>query len=198
MNHLKFITLGPSGSNHEHVTSRYIAFHGLHGRAALELVADFEQGAAAVLDGSADFMVQCAVHPATTATVAKFRLGLFVIDTFISPSQDLAIVQRRDVARPAALAAMRPTLDYIDPGEWERVELVATVAEVTRGLVEGRFGAGLAYASVAATHPGCVRTVQFLGTVDDAWIVYGRERASAARLLAWPESPAAALYRRGA
>jgi len=198
MNHLKFITLGPSGSNHDHVTTRYLAFHGLHDRATLEFVADFEQGAAAVLDGRADFLVQCAVHPATSATVAKFRHGLFVIDTFISASQDLAIVQRRDVERPAALAAMRPTLDYIDPGQWERVELVATVAEVTRGLIDGSYEAGLAYASVAATHPQCVRTVRFLGTVDDAWIVYGRERVSAAHLVAWPESPAATLYRRGA
>ena len=195
---MNFITLGPAGSNHEYVTRHYLDFLGLGGRTAVELATDFEQGAQAVLQGRADFMVQCAVHPATMATVAKFLAGLYVVDTFISPSQDLAIIQRRDARQPRSLAVMRPTLDYTDASQWDEVVLVDTVAEVTQGLIDGRYGAGLAYASAVERHPGLLRMVEFIGTVDDAWIVYGRTRVSASRLLAWPDSPAAALYRRTA
>ena len=66
---MKFITLAPAGSNLEYVTRRYLDFHGIGERASIELVQDFEQGAEAILERRADFMVQCAVHPATMATV---------------------------------------------------------------------------------------------------------------------------------
>jgi hypothetical protein len=193
---MKFITLGPSGSNHEFVARRYLDFHGLHDRATLHLAPDFEQGAAAVLQGDADFLLQCAVHPATASTMARWFDGLFAIDTFIAPSQDLAIVQRNDVERPRSLAVMAPTLDYIDASEWEQIEHVQTVAHVTQGLVDGRYAAGLAYASVVRAHPEHLRITRFIGTVDDAWIVYGRERATEGPLLAWHDSPAGSLYRR--
>ena len=195
---MKFITLGPSGSNHEFVAQRYLDFHGLNDRASLELVPDFEQGAAAVLSAHADFLIQCAVHPATVATVAKFFKGLFVIDTFISASQDLAILQRNDAVQPRTLAVMRPTLDYIDARRWERIKLVGTVAEVTSGLLSGKYAVGLGYAAAAQSHPEILHVTQFIGTVDDAWIVYGRARVSEGKLLAWRDSPAALLYRKAA
>jgi hypothetical protein len=193
---MKFITLGPSGSNHEHVASRYLEFHDIRERATLTLAADFEEGAKAVLDAQADFLVQCAVHPATMATVAKFFQGLYVIDTFLSPSQELAVIQRNDVAHAKTLAVMRPTLDYIDRGPWEHIELVETVAQVTRGLIDGRYDAGVGYAHAVAAHPERLRLVKFIGTVDDAWIVYGRDRVSGGRLMAWRDSPAGVMYRK--
>jgi len=195
---MKFVALGPAGSNHEYVTRRYLDFHGIRDRASIELIKDFEQGAEAVLEHRADFMVQCAVHPATMATVAKYLDGLYVVDTFISPSQDLAIIQRNDAQKPRTLAVMRPTLDYTDRTKWDDVEFVETVAEVSKGLVDGTYEVGLGYVSVAQKHPQLLHVVEFIGTVDDAWIVYGRTRVSENRLLAWRDSPAAALYRRTA
>jgi hypothetical protein len=191
---MKFITLGPSGSNHEYVTRNYLAFHGIDRKAGVELAVDFEQGARAVLAGEADFLVQCAVHPATMATVAKYLEGLYVVDTFISPSQDLAIIRRKAAARSGTLAVMAPTLDYTDASRWDRIEYVATVAEVSRGLVEGRYDAGLGFVSVANAHADQLVVEEFIGTVDDAWIVYGRTKISGGRLLAWPDSPAAAIF----
>ena len=95
--------------------------------------------ASAVLAGKADFLIQCAVHPATMATVAKYLEGLYVVDTFISPSQDLAIIQRKGAVQPGTLAVMKPTLDYTDASRWDKIEYVATVAEVSKGLVEGKY-----------------------------------------------------------
>lgn len=195
---MRFITLGPAGSNHEFVTRRYLDFHGLRERAALDLAANFDRCTEAVLHGHADYMVQCAVHPATVSTVAKFFAGLHLIDTFISPSQDLAVLERRDAGKPAALAVMAPTLPYIDRSRWQRVELVETVAEVTRGVIDGRYAAGLGYAAAADAHPERLRIAQFIGTVDDAWLVYGRTRLTGGRLSAWADGPAAQLYRQAA
>ncbi|SIR71191.1 hypothetical protein [Pseudacidovorax sp. RU35E] len=195
---MKFITLGPAGNNHELVTLRYLDFHGLRDRAALAFARDFSEGAAAVLSGTADFMVQCAVHPECSTTMARSFDGLYALDTFISPSRDLAILQRKDVAQPRTLAVMSPTLGYIDASRWEDVELVPTVSEVTTGLIEGRYAAGVGYASTAQDHPELLRVAQFIGTVDDVWIVYGRTRVTEGRLLAWPDSPASRLYREAA
>ncbi|MEO5738152.1 MAG: hypothetical protein ABIQ82_11900 [Variovorax sp.] len=192
---MRFITLGPSGSNHEFVLRRYLDLHGIREYAAVDLAVDFDQGAQAVLDRRSDFLVQCAVHPATSATVARFFDGLYVIDTFISPSQDLALIERRGAERPRSLAVMRPTLDYIDVNQWERIEFVDTVAEVTAGLADGTYAAGLCYAAIARQHPERLQVTQFIGTVDDAWIVYGRTRVSEGGVVAWRDSPAAACYR---
>ncbi|MBT2326552.1 hypothetical protein J7E62_30015 [Variovorax paradoxus] len=191
---MKFITLGPTGSNHEFVTGRYLDFHDLRERATIALAPDFERCTEAVLQGSADFMIQCAVHPAAMSTVAKYFEGLYVIDTFISASQDLAIIHRNDAEQPQSLAVMLPTLHYVDHSQWERIELVDTVAEVTRGLVEGKYSAGLGYASIVRTHPEVLHIAQFVGSVDDAWIVYGLARVSAGRMSAWRDSPAGLLY----
>lgn len=195
---MNFITLGPAGSNHEFVTLRYLDFHGLRDRATVTLATDFAQCADAVLKGTADFMIQCAVHPACTATMGRFFEGLFAVDTFISASQDLAILQRNDAIQPRSLAVMRPTLDYIDARQWERIKLVGTVAEVTSGLLSGKYAVGVGYAAAAQSHPEILHVTQFIGTVDDAWIVYGRARVSDGKLLAWRDSPAALLYRQAA
>lgn len=194
---MKFITLGPEESNHAFVARRYIDHHRLNGRASLELAADFDSCVAAVLQGRADYLVQCAVHPATMATVAKWFDGLYVIDTFISPSQDLAILRRHDAAKDAALVVMRPTLDYIDATKWDRIELADTVASVTAGLIDGRHEVGLGYAWAAQAHPELLGIDEFLGTVDDAWIVYGRTRLCTGNLIACQDSPASRLYRQG-
>ncbi|MET3515002.1 hypothetical protein ABIC63_002785 [Pseudacidovorax sp. 1753] len=192
---MKFITLGPAGNNHELVTLRYLDFHGLRERSVIEFVPDFSQGAAAVLSGSADFMIQCAVHPECPTTMAKSFSGLFAVDTFISPSRDLAILQRRDAAQPRTLAIMSPTLGYVDASRWEEVQLVPTVSEVTTGLINGTYAAGVGYASTAEDYPDLLRVTQFIGTVDDVWIVYGRNRVTQGQLLAWRDSPASGLFK---
>ena len=92
---LTFATSGPAGSNHEFVTERYLAFHGVEA-ANVVLIADFDDALRLLADGAADFVVQVAVHPAATDTVAKahFEHGIRVIDTFISPSRPLGVLTR--------------------------------------------------------------------------------------------------------
>jgi len=192
---ITFATLGPAGSNHHVVVERYIALHRLQGAAAVEFFRDFEEGAARVLDGRADFMLQCAVHPATVNTVAKYFKGLYIVDTFISPSRDLAIVCNKSVENPRTLAVMDPTRPYSDMSRWEKTVEVPSVMAVAEGLRSGKYEAGLTYASVAEEDPDRFAVDEFIGSVDDAWIVYGNMRVSGGSLLAWPDSPAARLFR---
>lgn len=191
---MKFIALGPTGSNHEYVTRRYLQTHGLTGRAEILLAKDFESAVQAIKNKEADFLIQCAVHPATCATVAEFLNGVYVIDTFISPSQDLGILKRKDVAAPQTLAVMQPTLDYTDATKWKNIEFVDTVRSVSKGLVSGQYELGLAYISTAQEHPELLEVIEFIGTVDDAWIVYGRERVNPQGYSVWTESPASRIY----
>ena len=53
-------------------------------------------------------------------------------------SRDLAIIQRRDVEHPRSLAVMRPTLDYIDAGEWEHIEEPRTYPRRATGQRPGQ------------------------------------------------------------
>jgi len=195
---IRFVTLGPAGSNHQFVAERYLAFHDLGRRASISFFTTFAEGAAAVLEGRADYMIQCAVHPATVATVAQYKNGLYVVDTFISRSRDLAIVRNRAATAPKTLALMDPTRDYTDVSRWEKTISEVTVVAVADGLREGKYEAGLTYVSVAADEPERFIVDEFIGSVDDAWVVYGRTRVSGGDLVAWPDSPAARLFRQEA
>lgn len=192
---LRLATLGPAGSNHELVAGRYLEFHGVSGRAQVFLHPDFAAAAQAVLSGEADFLLQCAVHPSTPDTVARYFNGLFVIDTFISPSRDLAVIRRNDRPAPKTVGAMAATTGYVDLSRWGTVQPTATVAAVAAGLYDGRFDAGLAFTSLVDEHPDIFCIEQPVDSVDDAWLVYGRTRVSQGKLLAWPDSPAARLLK---
>jgi hypothetical protein len=193
---LIFVTLGPDGTNHDLVTRRYLTFHGLHS-ASVALAFDFDAALALMAAGEADHMIQCAVHPALGRIVAEahFRHGISIIDTFISPSHPLAIIARQDVSVPSTLALHAATRDYVDLSEWPELIDAPATAEVATGLLEGRYEAGICALSLAREHPERFRVLQDLGTVDDAWVVFGGERTSDGGLLAWRESPAGRLYR---
>ncbi|MDP6708376.1 MAG: hypothetical protein QF893_18690 [Alphaproteobacteria bacterium] len=196
---LTFATLGPSGSNHELVTRAYLRFHGLDDE-EIVLVESFAKALALMAAGEVAHEIQVAVHPETTETVARahFRHGIHVIDTFISASHPLAILTRQEVARPRTLALQPATKEYADTSRWETFIPETSTATVAAGLLAGRYDSGLTWAHLADQHPGRFRIDEEIGTVDDPWIVYGREGTSGGKLLAWKESPAARLYRRGA
>jgi hypothetical protein len=190
---LRFLTLGPSGSNHEFVTARYIQHHGLEGRASMALVLSFDEAARMVIDGEADYIVQVAVHPSTADIVAKYRKQLFVIDAFVSASKDMAVVTRVDVDLPRTLALQPATRDYVNTDGLTLIPETST-ASVANGLLSGKYESGLTYSSLATENPTRFRIDEQIGTVDDPWIVYGRERLSDGQVVAWKESPAAQAF----
>lgn len=190
-----FATLGPEGSNHELVTQRYIAFHNLH-HASIRLFTDFDAAFQALFDGHVHHIVQVAVHPSVTSTVAKYRGKAFLIDAFIAPSKPMAVLTRATVDTPSTLGLQIATREYVDTSRWHTLIPEISIATVAQGLLAGKYDSGITSLDVMDVHPGVFRLDELIGVVDDAWLVYGRERTCWDTLLAWPESPAGALFRR--
>jgi hypothetical protein len=184
-----FATLGPAGTNHELVTHRFIAFHQLKS-ARIELVDDFAQAIAGLRRGDFDYVVQCAVHPDTPHTLgANFR-DVFAVDAFISPSKDLAIVTRNEVAQPKSIGLVSPATDkYVDLSRWTKKHAGPSIPVIFENLLKGRYDSALVYLDDAEQHPDRVRVDEVIGSPDDVWIVYGTKRLSGGGVLAWPDSP---------
>ncbi len=192
---LRFVTLGPEGTNHELVTKRYLTFHGLS--AEISLLGDFFDGLAMIAHGEADHLVQVAVHPDCAAVVARahFEHGIHILDTFISPSRELAILTRAEVETPRSLAFQPATSGYADLSRWPVHLPVSTIMRVTEGLLDGSFDSGLTDLGLAEAHPGRFRIDARIGTVDDPWLVFGKARVARDGIVAWRESPGAAVLR---
>ena len=92
-----------AGTNHELVTQRYIEFHRLN--AEIVLIEDLFEGLVMIDKGEAGHLVQVAVHPDCADVVARghCEYGIHIMDTFISPSRELAILTRREVEVPRFL-----------------------------------------------------------------------------------------------
>ncbi|NNL77498.1 MAG: hypothetical protein HKO68_14275 [Desulfobacterales bacterium] len=190
-----FCTLGPAGSNHELVTRRYIDFHAIED-ARIELVLDFSEAVKMILDHRIDHIVQAAVHPATAKTVAANKDRLFLIDAFIAPSKELAVLSRVEVDRPVSLGLHPATKNYVDHRRWEELVPEISIVTVAQGLLAGKYDSGITAVEFAEKHLDKLRVDERIGTVDDVWLVYGTERVCTGRILAWRDSPAAALFRK--
>jgi len=193
---LTFATLGPAGSNHQLVTRRYLDRHRLTA-AEIELVDEFSDAFERMAAGEIQHIVQAAVHPQATDCVARahFDYGIHVIDTFISPSRELAVLTRTEVDVPQTLALQPATQGYLDTGRWPTLVPEASIMTVAAGLIAGKYDSGVTARDVADAHPGRFRVDQVIGTVDDPWIVYGRQRVCRDGAVIWPDSPAARFYR---
>ncbi len=199
---LRFMTLGPEGGNHAFVLRRYLAAHGLRleERAIIGYVQDFHDGAGQVMAGEADFLLQCAVHPAAPEITGRYRNSLFVVDAFVSPSQPMALMRSTHPAAAEgganeAVGLQPATEHYVDLSRWPIRVFEPTVSKVGEGLLCGRYAAGIAFESLADDYPDRLQVVQPIGTVCDAWIVYGPRPVDRGQTLVWTSSPAAALFR---
>lgn len=192
---IRFLTLGPDGSNHALVTRRYLDFRRL-ATASVAYVDDFFVGLEMMAGGDADFMIQVAVHPDCTDVVAKahFDYGIHIIDTFISPSKDLAILTRVDVETPTQIALQPATKGYADLSAWSTLVPASSTSAVAEGLLNGAYESGITALEVFHRHPRKFRLEKVIGTVDDPWLVFGKKRVCDKGLVAWADSPGAQLF----
>lgn len=186
---ITFATFGPKGTNHELVTNEYIRFHGIE-NARVELVPSFHAATKGLLKGEYDFVVQCAVHPDTPETLGSHFREMFAVDSFISRSKELAVLTRKEVENPRSLGLLTPaTESYIDPRRWETLIPGASLPIIFDNLLNGAYDSALVYLEYANQYPDRVRVDQVLGSPDDVWIVYGRERTSEGKLQASKDAP---------
>ena len=181
---VRMATLGPAGTNHELVARRYLDFHGA-ATSGLRLVGAFREAVALLKSGEVDVVLQCAVHPDAPHTLgANFR-DIFAIDCFISDSRPLAILTRTDVAEPQSIGLVMPaTESYADLRRWKTKHPYTSIPLAFADLLAGRIDSALVYRDQADAHPGLLRVDEEIGSPDDVWIVYGRERALGGGLLA--------------
>ncbi len=190
-----FLTLGPAGTNHELVTRNYLAFRGL-AQATIRLIDDFFEGLVLMALGDADFMVQVAVHPdcADVVAAAHFQHRIYVVDTFISPSKPLGILTRIGVDTVRSIGVQPATTRYADLSRWSQQVPVPSIARIAEGLLNNEYDSGLTTLELAQQYPDRFRVDARIGTVDDPWIVLGKQRVCAEGLVAWPDSPVVAQF----
>jgi hypothetical protein len=136
---LTFSTLGQAGSNHHFVLRQYLAAHGIEEAARIVLFDDFHAGARALIAGEADYLLQCAVHPAAAEITGTYRTAMVVVDAFISPSRPMALVRAREAGEGAGIVGVQPaTKTYADLSAWPTV-----VHEPTVFAVQARLNRGL-------------------------------------------------------
>ncbi|CAN7768847.1 hypothetical protein LJR175_007399 [Variovorax sp. LjRoot175] len=193
---LIFSTLGREGSNHHFVLQQYLAAHGLSHTTHIVLFDDFHAGACALIAGKADYLLQCAVHPTAAEITGTYRTAMVVVDAFISPSRPMALVRAVGSGKGAGKVGVQPaTQSYADLSAWPTVVHEPTVLAVQASLAEGRYEAGIVFASFAEAHAERFEVIEPIGSICDAWIVYGREAVDEGRAVVWKDSPVARQYR---
>lgn len=174
---LRIATLGPASTNHALVAHRYMAFAGIKAY-ELHLVSHFADAVQAVLEGQADIILQCAVHPETPEILGSNFRRLFAIDSFITDSQELGIISRKDGDPRGKLGILLPANgSYTDVSRWRELVNVSSLPIIADKLLAGELDAGLTYTRYAAEHPDILQVEEVIGSPDDVWIVYGRARA---------------------
>jgi hypothetical protein len=192
---LTFGTLGPEGSNHDWVVKQYLAFHRLR-NAQIDLFTDFDDAFRAMFNGQIQHVIQVAVHPSVINTVAKYRGRAHLIDAFISPSQPMGVLTRSEIDAPRTLGLQMATRDYVDSSRWQTLIPEVSTVTVAEGLLAGRYDSGITLLRIADQYPDRFRVDEVIGSVDDAWLVYGLEPTCKGHIQAWRGSPAADLFSR--
>jgi hypothetical protein len=175
VSHPTFITLGPTGTCHENALLRYLELQGL-ADARIVLVEDLLGAIHLVRDEPDTFLVQCSAHTQVHLVTERHYREVFVIDTFIYPTKELALLVRRDVAQPRSLGIVAATRGYPDLTRWETLIDEPSKPVVAAHLLAGDYHAGLTHLHYAEEHPDVLRVQEVYGAVDTTWVVYGRRK----------------------
>ena len=170
-----FITLGPSGTCHEHALLRYLEFQGVED-ALIELVRDFDEGLERVHEEPNGFLLQCSSHPDVHIVTERYRQEVFVVDTFMFPAKEMGLLVRNDAQRPRSLGVVAAAMGYPDLAQWETVVQEPANPIVAQNLLAGKYDAGVTFVAFGEEHPEELRVAERYGEVDTTWLVYGHRR----------------------
>jgi hypothetical protein len=170
-----FITLGPSGTCHEAALRRYLRFQGLFD-ARIVLVEDLLGAIDQVREQEDTYLVQCSAHVQVHLVTERYFREVFVMDTFIYPTKELALLIRTDAERPSSLGIVSATRGYTDLSRWSEIVDEPSKPVVARHLLAGDYDAGLTHLHYAREHPQLLRVEELYGAVDTTWVVYGRRK----------------------
>jgi hypothetical protein len=167
-----FITLGPAGTCHENALRHYLDFQGV-ADCELVLVEDLLGAIGRVREEPNTFLVQCSAHVQVHLVTERYHTEVFVIDTFIYPTKELGLLLRTAVSEHKSLGIVSATRGYLDLSRFETIVDQPSKPVVARNLLAGEFDAGLTHVHYAEEHPEELRLVEYYGSVDTTWVVYG-------------------------
>lgn len=167
-----FITLGPAGTCHENALLNYLRFQGIDSY-EIVLVEDLLGAIERVRRSPDTFLVQCSAHVQVHLVTERFHTEVFVIDTFLYPTKELALLVRSDVADPKSLGIVSATRGYTDLSRWPQIIDQPSKPVIGRELLAGAYDAGLTHLHYAREHPDRLRVIEVYGAVDTTWVVYG-------------------------
>jgi hypothetical protein len=170
-----FITLGPSGTCHEAALRRYLEFQGLS-EVRIVLVEDLLGAIEQVREQEDTYLVQCSAHVQVHLVTERYFREVFVMDTFIYPTKELALLIRTDAQHPSSLGIVSATRGYTDLSRWSEIIDEPSKPVVARHLLEVYYDAGLTHLHHAREHPQLLRVEEVYGAVDTTWVVYGRRK----------------------
>jgi hypothetical protein len=171
-----FITLGPSGTCHENALRHYLKFQGIDAY-ELVLVEDLLDDGLERLRGRPDaFLVQCSAHVQVHLVTERYHTEVFVIDTFIYPTKELALLVRTEVEQPRSLGIVSATRGYTDLTRWPEIIDQPSKPVIGQNLLAGAYDAGLTHLHYAREHPTRLRVQEVYGAVDTTWVVYGASK----------------------
>jgi hypothetical protein len=172
MSHPTFITLGPTGTCHENALLHYLEFQGVDSFEIVleeDLLGAIEQ----VRNRPSTFLVQCSAHVQVHLVTERYYSEVFVIDTFLYPTKELALLVRNDASDPQSLGIVSATRGYTDLSRWATIVDEPSKPVVARHLLAGDYDAGLTHLHHAREHPSTLRVEERYGAVDTTWVVYG-------------------------
>jgi hypothetical protein len=169
------ITLGPEGTCHENALLHYLEFQGVTDYETV-LVEDLLAAIGRVREHPNTFLVQCSAHVQVHLVTERYHNDVFVIDSFVYPTKELALLARTDIEHPKSLGIVSATRGYLDLSPWETIVDEPSKPVVARHLLEGRYDAGLTHAHHATENPDALRLVELYGAVDTSWVVYGSRK----------------------
>ncbi len=170
-----FITLGPSGTCHENALLHYLEFQGIDSY-EIVLVEDLLGAIERVKDRPDTFLVQCSAHTQVHLVTERYHTEVFVIDTFLYPTKELALIVRSDVRDPQSLGIVAATRGYTDLERWETIIDEPSKPVVGRHLLAGTYDAGLTHLHYGREHTHALRVQEVYGAVDTTWVVYGSHK----------------------
>jgi hypothetical protein len=170
-----FITLGPTGTCHENALLHYLDFQGID-EFELVLVEDLLAAIDRVRGAPQTFLVQCSAHVQVHLVTERYHEEVFVIDTFLYPTKELALLVRTDVEDPQSLGIVSATRGYTDLERWRTVIDEPSKPVVARHLLDREYDAGLTHLHHAREHPERLRVEELYGAVDTTWVIYGANK----------------------
>lgn len=170
---LVFTTLGPEGSCHENAVRNYLRFHDLTEHAEIDLVLDMDKGLERVRRGDSDYLVQCSAHPNVHLITERHHAEVPVVDTFVYPTREIALLSQADAVRPRTLGLPAATAGYVNLEDWEELVYEPTKPIVGRKLLEGAYDSGITTIDYLERSHGTLRLDKYIGAIVTSWVVYG-------------------------